>query len=258
VEIAPDDLDDLGRAKRLLENPSVAARLAGAVGKPLEQLVRALPPGATASIMSGVNRALDVSLNAAIRSLGSSRFERSNALHRLAVGASGAIGGAFGLTAFALELPTSTTLMLRSIADIAQTEGESLESPEARLACLQVFALGGPGAQDDAAETGYFAVRAAMARALEEAAEYVAKYGVTRNGAPALVRFLAQIATRFGVPVSEKFVAQSVPVIGAAGGAAINVMFMTHFQDLARGHFIVRRLERKYGAEHVRAVYATL
>jgi hypothetical protein len=58
--------------------------------------------------------------------------------------------------------------------------------------------------------------------------------------------------------VSEKFVAQSVPVIGAAGGAAINVMFMTHFQDLARGHFIVRRLERKYGAEHVRAVYATL
>jgi hypothetical protein len=30
---------------------------------------------------------------------------------------------------------------------------------------------------------------------------------------------------------------------------------MQHFQDIARAHFIVRRLERSYGSEQVRAAY---
>jgi hypothetical protein len=34
---------------------------------------------------------------------------------------------------------------------------------------------------------------------------------------------------------------------------ARNLLFIDHFQDVARGHFIVRRLERAYGAETVRA-----
>jgi hypothetical protein len=49
-----------------------------------------------------------------------------------------------------------------------------------------------------------------------------------------------------------------VPAIGAAGGAAINLVFINHFQDMARGHFTVRRLERKYGAEVVREEYSRL
>jgi hypothetical protein len=69
---------------------------------------------------------------------------------------------------------------------------------------------------------------------------------------------MAQVAARFGVPVSEKVMAQSVPVIGAAGGATINVVFINHFQDLARGHFIVRRLERKYDPETVKKAYLGL
>jgi hypothetical protein len=58
--------------------------------------------------------------------------------------------------------------------------------------------------------------------------------------------------------VSEKIVAQSVPVVGAAGGAVINLLFIDHFQDVARGHFIVRRLERTYGAETVKRAYLEL
>ena len=49
--------------------------------------------------------------------------------------------------------------------------------------------------------------------------------------------------------------AQAVPVIGAAGGALINTLFMDHFQDMAHGHFTVRRLERKYGEEVVKLAY---
>jgi hypothetical protein len=33
---------------------------------------------------------------------------------------------------------------------------------------------------------------------------------------------------------------------------------MNHFQDVARGHFIVRRLERKYGVDIVKDEYQKL
>ena len=40
-----------------------------------------------------------------------------------------------------------------------------------------------------------------------------------------------------------------------AGGAVINLLSIDHFQDMSRGHFTVRRLERQYGTEAVRRVY---
>jgi hypothetical protein len=48
---------------------------------------------------------------------------------------------------------------------------------------------------------------------------------------------------------------QWVPVVGALGGAVLNAVFIQHFQDMARGHSIMRRLEREYGREVVRAAY---
>ena len=73
-----------------------------------------------------------------------------------------------------------------------------------------------------------------------------------------LVRFMAQIGSRFGIIVSQKFAAQALPMIGALGGAAVNYAFMHHFQGVADAHFLVRRLERIYGQEEVRAQYERL
>jgi hypothetical protein len=42
-------------------------------------------------------------------------------LHRALVTASGAVGETFGLAALPVELPASTVIMLRSIADIARS-----------------------------------------------------------------------------------------------------------------------------------------
>jgi hypothetical protein len=126
------------------------------------------------------------------------------------------------------------------------------------LACIEVFALGGRSKTNDAAETGYFAVRTALARAVSEAAQYIAERGLAEEGAPAIVRLITQIAGRFSVAVSEKAAAQAVPVIGAAGGAIVNLIFIDHFQDMARGHFVVRRLERFHGADLIRAEYERL
>jgi hypothetical protein len=46
-----------------------------------------------------------------------------------------------------------------------------------------------------------------------------------------------------------------VRVSGAAGGAAVNALFINHYQDTAWAHFTVRRLERSHGPEVVRAAY---
>jgi hypothetical protein len=159
------------------------------------------------------------------------------------------------LPALVIELPVSTTIMLRSIADIARHEGESLNDNATRLACLEVFALGGKQKSDDSTESGYFVVRSALARSISEAAQFAATKSLTGEGSPAVVRFIINVARRFSIQVTEKAAAQAIPVIGAAGGALINTLFMDHFQDMARGHFIVRRLENLYGKEIIKDSY---
>jgi hypothetical protein len=58
--------------------------------------------------------------------------------------------------------------------------------------------------------------------------------------------------------VTQKVAAQALPVVGALGGAAVNYAFIEHFQDVARGHLTVRRLERVYGKDRIRAEYDLL
>lgn len=258
MTLGRDDEDDLRYAKDLLEHPGLAARVAGALGKPIEKSLGILPAGAGEIVAAATRKSLDAAVAFAVSSLGERRRDSFDWGHKLAVAATGAAGGMLGLPALAVELPVSTTIMLRSIADIARSEGEPIRAPESKLACIEVFALGGRLAGDDATESAYFAVRLALAKSLTEAAQHLAGRGVTGTAVPGMVRFVSQVAVRFGVPVSEKLVAQSLPVIGAAGGALLNTLFIDHFQDMARGHFIVRRLERKHGREAVRVAYLRL
>jgi len=260
MALEKQDLAQLKRAKQLLENPGLAAKLSAMVGSPLEMGMKALPAKWQKSVHAATEAALMKALDVAVSSLGSKRTTTSNdRIHRLAAAASGAAGGAFGIAAIGIELPVSTTLILRSIAEIAAAEGEDPRHVETKLACITVFALGSSrDKRDDAAESGYFAARAALASAVSEATKYLAEKGVGKSGAPALVRLIALIASRFGVVVSQKAAAQMVPVIGAAGGALINTLFIGHYQDMARGHFIVRRLEKTYGTEPVRSAYEKL
>src|SRR5215207_2149575 len=74
-------------------------------------------------------------------------------------------------------------------------------------------------------------------RSLTQALHQVARRGVIDESASALIRLLSQIASRFGVVVSQKVAAQAVPVLGAISGAAVNSVFVGHFQTLARGAF---------------------
>lgn len=252
------DLTALKSAVRLLEHPGFAARLTNMLGKPIELVGYALPASASQLITTATAKALDLALNVALRTTRGAPRAGSSRFHKALATATGAAGGAFGLATLPIELPVSTVVMLRSIAEIARSEGEDLAQPEAALACVQVFALGGRSGSTDASESGYFAVRGMLANSVTQAARFIAERGVIEEGGPILVRFITQVASRFGVAVTQKVAAQAVPVIGALGGAAVNYAFIEHFQDVARGHFAVRRLERVYGKQLVRREYERL
>jgi hypothetical protein len=249
-EITIEDREALRGAVKSLEHPSLAGRLTNLVGKPVELIGYALPSFASKAIASATTKGLEAALKVALRTLRSSPRTNSQFLHRTLATASGAAGGTFGLAALPVELPVSTTIMLRSIADIARSEGEDLSDPEAALSCVEVFALGGRVGSADVSESGYFAVRGMLAKTVTEAARFVLK-----EGAPILLKFVTQVAARFGLVVTQKVAAQALPLVGALGGAAVNYVFIEHFQDVARGHFTVRRLERLYGKERIRSEY---
>ena len=247
----------LADAVLALEGSSLAAQLSNLVGRQIGFAGELIPARVAETANKAATTALRYAMRAAVKGLPTDDRPASNRFHLAAVAASGAVGGAFGLATLPVELPLSTTIILRAVADIARTQGEDLAEPEALLACVEVFALG--SARDAAlGESTYFAVRTLLAKSVTEAARHMIGRGIADEAAPVLARLLSQIASRFGMVVTQKLLAQAVPVIGAVTGAAINAAFMNHYQTLARGHFTVRRLERVYGTDMVRAAYEKL
>jgi hypothetical protein len=259
MKLSPQEIEDLKYAKKLLEHPGLAARMTDSLASPIEKGFAMLPHKWAEIVHAATRKSIEKALKVAVKTMKSRiRSQPSNRMHKAAVMTSGATGGAFGLVSLPIELPISTVIMLRSILDIARSKGEDLNSPETILNCLQIFALGGRTDQDDATETGYYAVRAALSKAVSDAAQHIANRGLTEQGAPVLLRLITTIASRFGIAVSEKVAAMAIPAIGAVGGALINTIFMDHFQSIAQGHFTIRKLERKYGANLIEKEYHKL
>jgi len=259
MELSASDREALLQAKLVLEHPGIAARAAELLGEPIERALESLPRSAQEVIATATQKALDIGLRLAVLTLDNRPGPSSRLWHRVAGGVTGAAGGFFGIAAMPAELPLSTVIILRSIADIARSHGEDLYAVEARLACLEVLALGGGRADAfRAAETGYYAARLGLAQSFRRAAEYISHHGVSKQLAPPVADWLTRIAARFSTQVSQGFVAKAIPLVSAATGAAINTMFVQHFQDVAHAHFTIRRLERAYGAEYVQGLYTQL
>lgn len=255
------DAADLRLAAALLAERSLAVRVAGLLGwqvnRGLDFVVARLPGEARTSVRRIANMTARRSLEqgyatvlAAVNHAGGTpnalrRLARRRGFDRAASAVSGLLGGAGGLPGTAVELPVTTGLLLRAVVQIAADEGEDVASDECRLECLKVMAL---GATDEAGdEESYWTVRIALSQALGGLGG--------RSVAELVPRVIAQVLPRFGVNVAWKFAGQAVPVAGAASGALLNLAFMRHYQGRARGHFIVRRLERVYGTPAVRAAW---
>lgn len=273
IKESEQDYRDLKMAVALLEAPSVTAKLSNLVGSPIESLVEKLPRSVSAKLHGAVEAALHKSANAALWSLANKpNHQASTKLHKLYAAGSGALGGVFGFSALFIELPVSTTIMMRAVADVARSEGFSLDDFATKRACIEVFALGGNTDADDGTETGYYLTRGFTASVVSHLSKPLADIAAKQAGsglahgfslAPQqaavwLAALIETVASRFGVVITNKFAAQAVPVIGAVSGAAVNTLFTNFYQDMARGHFTIMRLEHKYGADQIKAEYQAI
>lgn len=256
--LSDKELAELRWAYQHLEHPSLAARLTSRLASPIEEGLALLPKSWRRRLDKTAELSIGQSLKLAIASLDNTGAASvNNWLHKFVAMGTGAAGGFLGPLTLLAELPLTTTLMLRSISEIARSEGEDMSDKEARLACVQVFALGGRTREDEDADLGYYGLRFALGIYFERD---ILEYAANAQGPhiPAAIQMVRAISARFGVVISDKAAAQMVPIAGALSGALLNLIFMNHYQDVAKGHFIVRRLERQHGADFIRDEYQRL
>ena len=252
------DLNDLKQAKKLLEKKSIAINLANIFGNAVETIGALFPASYRESISKTNLILIDKSWDFTISTMKSPNEPPGKEKeHIFWVTASGAIGGV-GIVTLFLELPVTTVLMLRAVADIAKDEGEDYNQFETKITSLESFALGGNFVDDQTGETGYYAIRNILHKPLEESSKYIAQKGMAGMGAPFAVQLFAKIGARYQTIIAAQTAAKAIPIAGAVTGALINVVFIDFFQDKARGHFIVKRLEKKYGEETIRQTYQAI
>jgi hypothetical protein len=266
----------LRNAFKFLDRPSFLVRLADTLGRPVNLAVRALPQKHQAAIHKATQVALKKGLLVVTRTLGKRKVtktfdgsvKKSRHVGRWHTAASfglGAAGGLFGILSLPLELPLTTAVILRSVASIADEFGMDLNDPQTQLECLYILSLGSPHSpEDDSMSSAYWTSRAAFASLANEASLFLAgktsqeiAREIERKTAPVLVKFIAQVASRFELVVNEKLLAESVPVVGALGGATINAAFTDYFSQAARYHFGLRALESKHGRAAIESYYYT-
>ena len=220
-------------ARRYLASRGGLIRVLTRTGTGVEDFAARLP----ARTRARLDAASTLALRAAYAAAAGSHVPRrgGEAAHRAAAAALGAMGGLGGLPTALAELPVTTTMVLRSLQEIARDHGEDPAQDTTRIACLQVLGAGGPLAEDDGTDFAFLGAR------------------LTLTG-PALQGLIAGIAPRFAAALVQRLAAKAVPALGAAAGATVNLAFMRYYQEMAHVHFGLRRLARQ-GAPEAAALF---
>lgn len=221
------DAEIAALAKRYRAANSVGMQVLNLIGGQAENLLERLPDRVKDQLEGATARALEVAMRAAQGSRGVVPDQKGWLNTALAT-AMGAAGGAGGLPSALAELPVTTTVLLRSIQGIAAEHGYDPEDPEIAKECLTVFASAGPLAQDDGADLGFLSARVTLT-------------GATVHG------LINRIAPRLATVMGQKLATQTVPLLGAAAGAATNYAYTSYYQQMAHVHFGLRTLVRRSG-----------
>ena len=72
MSLTKSDLAELARAKELLENPGLAAKLTGMLGAPIEKGMKLLPATMQKAVHKATEAALHKALDTAVKSMGGS------------------------------------------------------------------------------------------------------------------------------------------------------------------------------------------
>lgn len=242
-------------AAQYLSTDGQFMRLMAGAGKAAQVVVDSFPDPVRDRVADAAQWALEQAYAAARSSQGSAddsgwwnrrlRALYGESAHRVSTMISGGVGGFFGLAGTLADLPVTTTLILRSVQQIAGTHGFDTADPAVRADCLTVFGMGGPMAEDDAVDTGLWAVRVGMARMLTP--ELLASIAASEA--------FRQVVQRFGVVVTQKMLTQAAPMVGAVVGATVNPVFTSYYQTMAHVHFRLRKLEQAHDPDMVRACF---
>ena len=201
----------------------------------LERQMAALPAG----VQPQIDRAVVAALTAAhgLAGLAESGPDLGHTGTMAAALATGAAGGAGGLTTSLAELPVTITVFLHAIRREALAAGYDPNEPGIRAACLEVFASGSPLARDDGVNTAFLSARLTLS-------------------APAIQKLIASVAPRLAAAMGQKLALQALPVIGAVTGAALNATYLNYYRELARIRFALMRLAETGSGEAVVAAFA--
>lgn len=221
-------------AKRSLAANGPLMRLVNRLGGGIEDQMAHLPTGLRSRIESVTEAALLRAVSVAHQGRRAPDLGPRAAPALAAL--TGAMGGAGGLATALVELPVTVTVILHSILRAAEAEGFDTDLPEVRAEALRVLSSGGPLADDDGVNTSFLGAR------------------LTLTGA-AVQKILAKVVPKFAAAISQKLAAQTVPVLGAVAGAALNTAFVTYYRELAHIRFALLRLSVLHGAEPVRRAF---
>ncbi|TNF65066.1 MAG: protein EcsC [Rhodobacteraceae bacterium] len=224
VTVGPVDIEaELDRlAARYRRAGSTGIQVLNLLGAQAEGLIEQLPAPVRARLGEGTERALRIALDAAQGSRGVVP-DQKGWLNTAVATAMGAAGGFGGLPTALVELPVTTTVLLRAIQGAAAEQGFDPATESVRFDCIRVFSAAGPLSHDDGADLGFLSVR------------------LTLTGA-SMHRMIAMVAPRLATVLGQKLAAQTVPVLGAVAGAATNYAYTSYYQEMAQVHFGLRRL----------------
>lgn len=197
-------------------------RVLNALGGGAEDVLARLPKPVRAGLDAASEQALWLAMRAAQRSR-HAVTDQAPWVNTACATAMGAAGGLGGMPTALIELPATTTMLLRSIQGAAKSQGFDPAAENVQFDCVRVFAAAGPLAVDDGADLGFLSVRLSL----------------TGN---ALGNLISAVAPRFSTAIGQKLAARAVPILGAFAGASSNFIYCQYYQSMAEVQFGLRRL----------------
>ncbi len=230
TQVKPDReavLDEL--AKRYRSANGLGMQVLGLFGGQAENILKRLPNSVSNQLDNVTRAALETSFDVAARSR-TALPDQKDWLNTVVTMGTGAAGGLGGLPTAMAELPVTTTVILRAVQGIAAEHGYDPSDEATRMDCLMVFASAGPLESDDGLDTSFLSMRIGLT-------------GATLQG------LITRVAPRLASVLGQKLAAQTVPLLGAVSGAAINYAFTSYYQDMARVNFGLRLLADGLGED---------
>ncbi|MCR9085838.1 MAG: EcsC family protein [Rhodobacteraceae bacterium] len=233
------DMDTIVARFRAADN--LLMRSINQLGSGIEAATGRMGPAPRAAIETALRASLDTAFRASAATdtgrTGQARsWRESDSLHRAVATVTGALGGFFGTASSFAELPVAVTAILRSIRSVARDYGYDPDDPEIARECLIVFTAGSPDRSDDGVDTAFLSARLAVSGG-------------------SVQKLIATVSARLAGMLGQKLGAQTLPVLGAVGGATVNYAFMSFYTEMAHVYFGLKRLSEGRDREAVLAEF---